>query len=338
MSIPTFRGRGDIPGYKPKERDALPFRDPRQYEASEELARAVNVALALEKPLLVTGEPGTGKTELAYRIGAELGLEVLRFDTQSSSQAHDLFYHFDAVHRLAEAQFAALEKRAIPPAFQSLSFRALGEAIVRTLGPDERPAWMTTHVHARPARSVVLIDEIDKAPRDFPNDLLNHVENLEFMAREAGMSEPLRARRQRDGLRLTPIVVMTSNSERQLPEPFLRRCIYHHIEFPDANALVRILQGRLRGEGGGGATPKDDELRGFVDWILELRRDPAIEKRASTAEMLDAVRALQLGPLPVGSRASFGDRSAYRGVLGTLFKTRADIERARSQLLAATKA
>jgi MoxR-like ATPase len=182
-----------------------------KYLASAQLATAVNTALAAEQPLLVMGESGTGKTKLAQSIADQLGLELVAFHTRSDHQAKDLLYHFDHIRRFYDAQV----KGGVDDLRTYVKFRALGEAIEKQ------------------QRCVVLIDEIDKAPRDLPNDLLDIIESKRFtvdeMNKEHTTKEP-------------PIVVITSNNERQLPEPFLRRCVFHHIKFPDKQQLARILQ------------------------------------------------------------------------------------------------
>jgi MoxR-like ATPase len=216
-----FRGEGPIPGHVHR---GDPLRDPAGYRAGPELANAVNVALALNMPLLVTGEPGTGKTQLAFRIAAELGLgAVLRFDTKSSAQAHELFYHFDTVRQFAQSQLNALRQQEMPAPAGFLRLNALGQAIVRTLPPAEVMARLGPGFAAaqgdgqgggdgdgegagsgggdasaaQPQRSLVLIDEIDKAPRDFPNDLLNQIEDMAFAIPELGVQFRAPRRRRR---------------------------------------------------------------------------------------------------------------------------------------------
>jgi MoxR-like ATPase len=318
MPFHQFQGSGPIPNYQPPaDRPPDPLRDPRHYRASPELVQAVNVALALRKPLLVTGEPGTGKTDLAYRIAAELNLgDVLRFDTKSSSQANDLFYHFDSVRQFAQIQWDVAQKRDLTPPQRFLRLQALAKAILRTLPQHRIPAPLQSVArHDAPGRSVVLVDELDKAPRDFPNDLLNQVENLEFTVPEIGLDDPVRADPQS-----APLVVISSNSEKQLPEPFLRRCVYHHIEFPaDSAELMRILGARL-----GGFTGQESFRDQLLDWFLKVRQDSMLEKKPSTAELLDWMRALQ-NQLPAEAAANEAERkTALAGSLGALFKTQAD--------------
>lgn len=252
------------------------------------LALAMDTALCVGDPLLVTGDPGTGKTQSAYYLAWKLGLgSVLHFQVRSTSSARDLLYSFDAVQYFRAANFRTTLETA-PGPLDKKAFRKKGvlwqaiDSATESLNPR-----------------VVLIDEIDKAPRDFPNDLLHELDQMSFDVPdtdEAVRSEP----------RHRPLVVITSNSERRLPEPFLRRCIFHHIEF-NQQLLREILEAR-----------KDEFKRlspGLIDLavdrFLQLRSQP-LRKVPSTAEFLvwlrvlatatnldeHAIRALELGKLP----------------------------------------
>ena len=318
MTFERFKGQGDIPGFQPAEEDLKnPLRNPNGYRAGADLARAVNVSLALDMPLLVTGEPGTGKTQLAYRMAAELGLgAVLRFDTKSSSQASELFYQFDSIRQFAQCQLNAAAQKPLPEAREFLRIQALGGAILRTLDPVDvmqRIGPLPGHTH--PIRTLVLIDEVDKAPRDFPNDLLNQIENLEFKVHELG--EHFKADRT-----YAPVIVITSNSEKQLPEPFLRRCVYHHIEFPKDKAELEAILGarlsRLELEG--------QAFEELIKWFFKLREDPGLTKKPSTSELLDWMRVLGQAGLD-RSRAIDQQRPVLMACIGGLLKTREDVER-----------
>jgi MoxR-like ATPase len=321
MTEARFVGKGPI-ARDPATPTVDPLKDPAGYVAGDDLVRAVNVALALRMPLLVTGDPGTGKTQLAYRMAAELGLgPVLRFDTKSSSQATDLFYQFDSVRQFTQSQLNAAQQRELPEAKEFIRWQALGLAILRAIAPDAPELAglgsadpMTT----KASRSLVLIDEIDKAPRDFPNDLLNQIENREFHVPELGAHFVAPEEN-------APIVVITSNSEKQLPEAFLRRCVYHHIEFPkDVTALQAILGERLKRLRLDGRAMKEAVLMFF-----EIREDKGFSRSPSTSELLDWLRALAAEKLdvdrPLGEQAG-----ALRAAAGALFKTREDIDRARA--------
>jgi MoxR-like ATPase len=314
-----FKGRGLIPGRLPS---ADPLRDPAGYLASSALANAVNVALALGMPLLVTGEPGTGKTQLAYRMAAELGFdEVLRFDTKSSSQAQELFYQFDSIRQFAQSQLNAAAREPLPQAREFLRLNALGAAIVRSLPADDVARRLGTQHARNPCQSLVLIDEIDKAPRDFPNDLLNQIEDKAFLVSELG------ERFQAEG-KLGPVVVITSNSEKQLPEPFLRRCVYHHIEFPKDEAELQAILGarlsRLKLQG-----RAFDEALAF---FFNVRKDARITKKPSTSELLDWLRALHAAKakpdVPLAQQPELA-----QAALGSLLKTREDQEHGARLLL-----
>jgi MoxR-like ATPase len=316
MKFERFKGHGPIAN-APVPDD--PLKDPAGYRAGEALVSAVNVALALGRPLLVTGDPGTGKTQLAYRMAAELGLgEVQRFNTKSSSLAPELFYQFDSVRQFAMSQLEAAAGRALPPARLFFRPQALGRAILSTLDPDRVERELgAEHRHARARQSLVLIDEIDKAPRDFANDLLNQIEEREFHVPELGAHFKAISE-------LAPVIVITSNSERQLPEAFLRRCVYHHIEFPkDLTELQLILGERLKALALGG--PRLSEA---VSMFFKIRDDKGFSRSPSTSELLDWLRALTAHGLDEGE-ALASQHAALKAAAGSLFKTREDLDHAR---------
>jgi MoxR-like ATPase len=228
------------------------------YVLSPPLATTVNVALALDQPLLVTGEPGCGKTALAWAVAAQLGCRVLEFHTKSTSTARDLLYQVDSLRRFHDASTGDARAR---DAGHYLAYRALGEAI------------------RSEATTVVLIDEIDKAPRDFPNDLLNELDRMEFDVPE--VEPPLRFR-----ATARHFVLITSNSERRLPMPFLRRCVYAHVEFPDAETLARIVELHC-------GAPARSFVALAVRRFLELRATPGLVKTPATGELIAWVRVLQ---------------------------------------------
>ncbi|HEY7641127.1 MAG TPA: MoxR family ATPase [Steroidobacteraceae bacterium] len=326
MTFERFRGRGPIPSAdnNPLITGADALRDPRGYRAGPELANAVNVALALQMPLVVTGEPGTGKTQLAYRLAAELGkTEVLRFDTKSSSLANELFYQFDSIRQFSQSQLNAAAQKPLPEAREFLRINAMGQAILRTLDPAKVTDKLGPVVrHTEPVSSVVMIDEIDKAPRDFPNDLLNQIENLEFTIPELGAS--FRADR-----KFAPIVVITSNSEKQLPEPFLRRCVYHHIEFPtDQTEIEEILGARLERTNLTGVA-----YREALAFFFRLRAHATLVKKPSTSELLDWLRALSVAGLTT-DKSLAEQRPVLETCLGTLLKISDDVKIAKTLLAA----
>ncbi|MGI9491198.1 MAG: AAA family ATPase [Geminicoccaceae bacterium] len=258
-------------------------RDP-DYHPNEDLAHAVNVALALGAPLLLTGEPGVGKTDLARVLGEELSCPVHPFDTQSTSEAKDLFYSYDSL--MAFRKVDETDHRAF------INYRALGLAILEAFGRSEVNQLLhpKLHKHEGPRRSIVLIDEIDKAPRDFPNDLLNQIDKLYFRIPELeNRGTPIGDKGDtRIPADYRPIIVITSNSEKTLPEAFLRRCVYFNIDFPkEKEDLERIVVSHV-----------DDIVQGSlllgsaVGFFLKLRTMGNLQKKPSTAELLNWIEAM----------------------------------------------
>jgi MoxR-like ATPase len=261
--------------------DLGPVYDPAGYLPDEGLADAVNVALLLGLPLLLAGEPGTGKSQLASVIAWQLGLEPpLVYETKSTSTAQDLFYWFDNLGRFHAVQRG--DKNLDSRLF--LKLNALGAAVVYANDPtDVSDFTPPDFVHSRRKRSVVLIDEIDKAPRDFPNDILNEIERLYFRVPEVSNRRIVATEEFR------PIVVITSNSEKALPDAFLRRCVFYYIPFPSEDRLEEIVLARL-----GTTFSKDGPcLREAVEFLVEARDEGSrMRKPPGTAELLNWLTAM----------------------------------------------
>ncbi len=230
------------------------------YVASAELLSSVNIAMALEKPLLVKGEPGTGKTMLAQAVAEALGMELLVWSIKSTTKAQDGLYVYDTVQRLYDSQFGA-------------DVSDIGKYI--KLGMLGRAFQMES-------RCVLLIDEIDKADIEFPNDLLWELDRMEFYIPET--KETVRANRR-------PLVIITSNAEKELPDAFLRRCIFHYIDFPDEEMMERILRVHF-------GDLDDKLLKQALSAFYAVRALQGLQKKPSTSELIDWVQALQIGGIP----------------------------------------
>ncbi|MEZ5731238.1 MAG: MoxR family ATPase [Paracoccaceae bacterium] len=232
------------------------------YVATEDLTVAVNASVALERPLLVKGEPGTGKTELARQVALSLDLPMIEWHIKSTTKAAQGLYEYDAVSRLRDSQ--------------------LGDARVHDVKNYIRKGKLWQAFEA-PGKVVLLIDEIDKADIEFPNDLLQELDRMEFHVYETG--ETIRATHR-------PVVIITSNNEKELPDAFLRRCFFHYIRFPEAETLRRIVEVHFPGI-------KHDLLATALTQFYELRETPGLKKKPSTSEVLDWLKLLlaeDLGP------------------------------------------
>jgi MoxR-like ATPase len=284
---------------------------PEGYFADANLADAVNTAIFLKQPLLVMGEPGTGKTQLAHSIAWEFGLPLHKFNTKMNSAGGDLFYHYDSLLHFHDTQIAKKDAEGAPRDLtRYVKYAALGKAILFSHSPAEVTSYIPETLrdkHREATRSVVLIDEIDKAPRDFPNDILAETEELFFEVRETGWS--IRA-----NPKLTPILIFTSNQERNLPEAFLRRCIYFYIPFPEEKDLREIVRKRLSGE-------HDAAIRKFLD----IRLDDQLVKKPATAELIAWLRELQRKEITPSELSSGSER--VRSAYSILLKNKDDFER-----------
>ena len=286
---------------------------PEGYEPDDGLVDAIKVALLLRKPLLLTGKPGTGKTDLGHYLAWKMQLKAEQFDAKSNSAARDLFYTYDAIGHYRAGQTSDVRPW--------LKFDALGLAILCVAEPSgDLQRLLPKYTGGEPRQSVVVIDEIDKAPRDFPNDLLNELDRMYFHIPEM---ENLKVTARKG---FEPILVVTSKSEKNLPAPFLRRCVYYDIPFPSDGALQRIVAARITefsDENGKLATDALSLFRKLWDESTGLSRQPG------TAELLDWMLAMiRLDAQPdVGLKEQAG---LLRKTFGALIKSEGDRETAMS--------
>ena len=239
----------------------LTFSGSNEYVVSEQLMRAVNIAMALEKPLLIKGEPGTGKTMLAESISKSLNKNLIIWNIKSTTKAQDGLYVYDVVQRLYDSQFGG---EGVDDIKKYVKLGKLGEAF----NADEP--------------IILLIDEIDKADLEFPNDLLWELDKMEFYIPET--KETVKAKKR-------PVVIITSNAEKELPDAFLRRCIFHYIEFPDQELMEEIVKVHFK--------DVDKKLLAQAMETFYFIRDMELQKKPSTSELIDWIQALQIGGIDV---------------------------------------
>ena len=261
---------------------------PRPYITTDALQQAVDAALLLERPLLIKGEPGTGKTELAHDVAHRLGAPLHTWHIKSTTRAQHGLYEYDAVSRLRDSQ--------------------LGEARVADIGHYIVPGVLWDAFRSD-ERAVVLIDEIDKADLEFPNDLLQELDRMSFHVHET--RETISARHR-------PLIIITSNDEKELPDAFLRRCFFHYIDFPDRPTLARIVEAHRPGVG-------PELLSAALEVFFDLREVQGIRKKPSTSELLDWLKLLVADDLPPEALAAGDLRSALPYLHGALLKNEQDV-------------
>ena len=266
----------------------MKFSGTESYVATEDLAVAVNAAVALERPLLVKGEPGTGKTELAKQVSASLNLPMVEWHIKSTTRAQQGLYEYDAVSRLRDSQ--------------------LGDERVNDVRNYIRKGKLWQAFEAK-GKTVLLIDEIDKADIEFPNDLLQELDKMEFHVYETG--ETVRAQTR-------PVVIITSNNEKELPDAFLRRCFFHYIRFPDMDTMRKIVEVHHPGL-------KPALLTAALTQFYELREMKGLKKKPSTSEVLDWLKLLLAEDLSAEDLRKDG-ANALPKLHGALLKNEQDVQ------------
>ncbi len=265
----------------------MKFKGTKDYVSTEDLAVAVNAAIALERPLIVKGEPGTGKTELARQVAIALDLPIIEWNIKSTTKAQQGLYEYDAVSRLRDSQ--------------------LGDARVQDVSNYIKKGKLWQAFSAD-QRLVLLIDEIDKADIEFPNDLLQELDQMQFHVYETG--ETVQAKHR-------PIVIITSNNEKELPDAFLRRCFFHYIRFPDTQTLKQIVDVHF-------PKIKSDLVAEALTQFFEIRETPGLKKKPSTSEVLDWLKLLLVEDLSASDLRRDG-KDALPKLHGALLKNEQDV-------------
>ena len=265
------------------------FKSTAKYIASDDLAMSVNAAIALEKPLLIKGEPGTGKTMLAEQIAESTGMRLIQWHIKSTTKAHQGLYEYDAVSRLRDSQ--------------------LGDNKVADVANyiKKGKLWES---FAADERVVLLIDEIDKADIEFPNDLLQELDRMEFFVYETG--ETIKAVNR-------PVIIITSNNEKELPDAFLRRCFFHFINFPDRSTMKSIVDVHY-------PEIQKNLVEQALEVFFELREIPGLKKRPSTSELIDWLKLLMSDDVPDDILQQRDQSKAIPPLYGALIKNEQDVQ------------
>ena len=269
----------------------MKFRGSDQYVATQDLMLAVNAAVTLQRPLLVKGEPGTGKTMLAEEVAGALNLPLLQWHIKSTTKAQQGLYEYDAVSRLRDSQIGGHGDEKVKDIGNYINKGVLWQAF-----SADRPV-------------ALLIDEIDKADIEFPNDLLREIDRMEFYVYET--RELIKARHR-------PIVFITSNNEKELPDAFLRRCFFHYIKFPDADTMRAIVDVHF-------PSLKKDLLAAALKTFYDVRNLPGIKKKPSTSELLDWLKLLVAEDIPLDALHSKDEKVAVPPLVGALLKNEQDV-------------
>jgi MoxR-like ATPase len=264
------------------------FQGTAQYVATDDLKVAVNAAITLQRPLLIKGEPGTGKTVLAHEVATSLGCPLIEWHIKSTTKAQQGLYEYDAVSRLRDSQ--------------------LGDARVQDIRNYIKRGKLWDAFEA-PARPVLLIDEIDKADIEFPNDLLQELDRMEFFVYETGATVKAKVR---------PVVLITSNNEKELPDAFLRRCFFHYIKFPDADTMRAIVEVHFPGL-------KGRLVKEALTVFYELREVPGLKKKPSTSELLDWIKLLLNEDISPETLRESDPRKVIPPLAGALLKNEQDV-------------
>ena len=265
------------------------FSSTKDYIATSELIESVNASIQLEKPLLIKGEPGTGKTKLAEEIASKLGTNLIKWNIKSTTKANQGLYEYDAVSRLRDSQ--------------------LGDPKVKKIENYIRKGVLWNAFEAK-KKPVLLIDEIDKADIEFPNDLLHELDAMEFFVYETSQNISAKQR---------PVVIITSNNEKDLPDAFLRRCFFHYINFPSVETLKEIVKVHY-------PDIKKNILNSSLKSFLNVRETPGMKKKPSTSELLDWIKLILADDLSAEELSGKNSSNILPPLYGALLKNEADVE------------
>ena len=281
-----------LPHQKLNHPHTMKFQGTQNYVATDDLMLSVNAAITLQRPLLVKGEPGTGKTMLAEEVASALNLPLLQWHIKSTTKAQQGLYEYDAVSRLRDSQLSNLDG--------GERVRDINNYIVKGV------LWQAFTADQPVA---LLIDEIDKADIEFPNDLLREIDRMEFYCYET--RELIRAKHR-------PLVFITSNNEKELPDAFLRRCFFHYIKFPDAVTMKQIVDVHFPGL-------KAELLSAAMKTFFDVRNLPGLKKKPSTSELLDWLKLLLAQDIPLSALQTADDKVAVPPLVGALLKNEQDV-------------